>query len=66
MLLSPRKNGLTSLFKEVWVFKEIDFLSIFLRKSGCTKFRVFFLLDIVWGSGSPSFGAGLPFLVPEI
>ena len=23
MLLSPRKNGLDSLFKEVWVFKEL-------------------------------------------
>ena len=27
MLLSPRKNGLTSLFKEVWVFKAQNYLS---------------------------------------
>ena len=28
MLLSPRKNGLTSLFKEVRVFKEGAFVKI--------------------------------------
>ena len=30
MLLSPRKNGLTSLFKEVRVFKVAEFIREFL------------------------------------
>ena len=34
MLLSPRKNGLTSLFKEVRVFKEFILLHFFSKAGG--------------------------------
>ena len=39
MLLSPRKNGLDSLFTEVRVFKVCDFGEIFLRSLAPTKTR---------------------------
>ena len=40
MLLSPRKNGLTSLFKEVRVFKGVQLAltgSTLWRRPNCTK-----------------------------